>query len=365
MDTPRKHNFFAGPAVLPVSALKKAQEAIWNFAGTGTGILEVSHRDKAFDAVLEDTKVRAKRLYNVPDNYEVIFVQGGASMVMAMIALNFIPEGARAQFIDTDTWTSRMIKEAKRTKGVVDVIWSGKEFNYSHLPELESLQFADDACMVYLCSNNTIRGTQYPEYPKTKAPLFVDMSSDFFSRPIDVKNFAFIYGGVQKNLGPAGCALCIVRKDILERVPENLSEMLSIRKYVEENSIYNTPPVFVIYMINLAFQWLEEEIGGLEKMHEINKRKAALLYDLFDHSDGFYRGTVDVPAHRSLMNVTFRLPTEELETKVIKEATAAGFLGLKGHRSVGGLRASIYNACPEESVRQLALFLEKFMKENR
>jgi phosphoserine aminotransferase len=365
MDTPRKHNFFAGPAVLPVSVIKKAQEALWNFAGTGAGILEVSHRDKAFDAVLEGCKARAKRLYNVPEDYEVIFVQGGASMIMAMISMNFIHEGDKAQFIDTGTWASRAIKEAKRSKGNVEVLWSGKDINYTQLPDLSTLKFADDACLVHLCANNTIRGTEYPEFPKTKAPLFCDMSSDFFSRPINVKDFAFIYGGVQKNLGPAGCALCIVRKDLLARVPENLSEMLSFRKYVEENSIYNTPPVFVIYMVDLAFQWLEEEIGGLENMHKINLEKAGLLYDVFDNSDGFYRPTVTVKEHRSLMNITFRLPSEELETKILAEAKTHGFLGLKGHRSVGGLRASTYNACPTESVRLLSEFLVKFAKENR
>ncbi len=365
MDTPRKHNFFAGPAVLPVSALKKAQESLWNFAGTGAGILEISHRDKAFDAVLEDTKVRAKRLLNIPENYEVIFVQGGASMIMALISLNFIPEGQKAQFIDTGTWSSRAIKEARRSKGVVDVMWSGKEINYTELPDVNALPYDDNAAFVHFTTNNTIRGTQFSDYPKTKAPLFADMSSDYFSRPIDINDFAFIYGGAQKNLAPAGCALCIVRKDLLDRVPEGLSEMLSIRNYVEQNSIYNTPPVFTIYMMDLTFQWLEEEIGGLENMHKINLEKAGYLYDLFDNSDGFFRPTVTKKEHRSLMNITFRLPTEELEAKAIKEATAAGFLGLKGHRSVGGLRASTYNSCPVESAKLLSLFLEKFMKENR
>ncbi len=365
MDTPRKHNFFAGPAVLPESSIKKAQEALWNFAGSGAGILEISHRDKAFDAVLEDTKVRAKRLMGVPEDYEVIFVQGGASMIMAMISMNFIHEGDKAQFIDTGTWASRAIKEAKRSKGNVEVLWSGKDTNYTYLPDLDTLKFDDDACLVHMCVNNTIRGTEFPSFPKIKAPLFADMSSDYFSRPINVKDFAFIYGGVQKNLGPSGCAMCIIRKDLLARVPENLSEMLSFRKYVEENSIYNTPPVFTIYMIDLAFQWLEEEIGGLANMQKINQEKAALLYDLFDASEGFYRPTVTVREHRSLMNITFRLPSEELEAKILAEAKPHGFLGLKGHRSVGGLRASTYNACPIESVRLLAEFLDKFMKANR
>ncbi len=359
----RKHNFYAGPAVLPVSVVKKAQESLFEYGTCGIGIAEMSHRSKEFDAILEGAVAAVKRLYNVSDDYGVAFVQGGASMVMAINALNFVPEGGRAQFVDTGTWARRAIGEVAR-KASADVVWSGKDVAYAELPELSSLSFDADVSFVHMTSNNTIAGTQFREFPRTEAPLFVDMSSDFFSHPVDMNQFGMVYGGIQKNLGPAGSALVIVRKDLLERIPQGLSEMLDMGVYVKKNSIYNTPAAFTIYMTSLVLDWLEKDIGGLENMDRINKEKAGLLYDCFDASGGFYRATVKNPAHRSLMNVTFRLAQEPLEATLIAEATAAGFIGLKGHRSVGGLRASIYNSCPTESVREFVTFLNDFAKKN-
>ncbi len=358
----RKHNFYAGPAVLPVSVVKKAQENLLEYGNCGIGVAEMSHRSKEFDAIIKNAVLTAKRLYNVGDDYEVLFVQGGASMVMAINALNFVPEGGVAQFVDTGNWSKRAIKEVNRSKGSAEVLWSGAECGYSKLPDLSTLPFKKDAAFVHITSNNTIAGTQFRTFPKTEAPLFVDMSSDFFSHPIDVNQFGMLYGGIQKNLGPAGSALVIVRKDLLERIPEGLSEMLDLSIYAKKGSMYNTPAAFTIYMTSLVLEWLEKEIGGLENMAKMNAEKAALLYGAFDASGGFYQPVVKDPAHRSLMNVTFRLADAELEGVLIQEAAEAGLIGLKGHRSVGGLRASIYNSCPKASVEALVEFLSQFAK---
>lgn len=360
----RKHNFYAGPAVLPLYAVTRAQEAILEYMDSGCGIAEISHRSKYFDDILDGSIATAKKLLGLGDDYHVIYVGGGASMVFAINALNFCKEGKKAQFIDSGTWASRAITEASRTKAQVDVVWSGKDVKYSHLPEPEDLQFDDDASFVHFTTNNTIYGTQFQKFPQVKAPLFADMSSDFFSRPIDANKFSMIYGGLQKNLGPAGAAMAIIRKDILENVPQGLSEMLDLSVYVKKNSIFNTPPVFTIFMTNLVLKWLDEEIGGLANMQKINEEKAGLIYGAIDSSDGFYKGAVDVKEHRSLMNITWRCKTEELEKLFLTEAQTHGFMGLKGHRSVGGLRASVYNSCPMESAKTLADFMNDFAKRN-
>jgi phosphoserine aminotransferase len=360
----RKHNFYAGPAVLPVSAVNKALENLLNYNGSGIGMIEMSHRSKDFDEIIGSAKERAKRLYNIPEGYEILFIPGGASMTMAMNALNFIKEGEVAQVVDTGTWSKRQIKEIDRSLGKCDVIWSGKDSGYSVLPNVDELKFADDAAFAHITSNNTIAGTQFRSFPTTKAPLFVDMSSDFFSKPVNISQFDMIYGGAQKNIGPSGCAFVIIKKELVERCPDHLSEMLDFRNYVKKNSMYNTPPTFSIYMISLVLEWLEKDIGGLENMDKINKEKAAVLYDTFDSSDGYYNALVKNPEHRSLMNVTFNLSNSQLEAKLIGEATEAGLIGLKGHRSVGGLRASIYNSCPLESVKALSLFLKEFAAKN-
>ncbi len=357
----RKHNFFAGPAVMPVPAIKQAQKDLYEFKDTGIGLAEISHRSKAFDDVVIETIARAKRLYKIPEDYSVLFVQGGASMVMAINALDFIPEGAVAQFIDSGRWSQRAIKEAKRSKGTADVIWSGEKHNYSKLPDVDQLKFKDDAAFVHITSNNTVAGSQFHKFPKTKAPLFVDASSDFFSKPLDISKFGMLYGGVQKNLGPSGSALVIIKKNLLERIPDGLSEMLDLRIYNKKNSMYNTPATFVIYMVGLTLKWLEEDIGGLDKMYALNLKKQALLNDLFDKYSDFYKPVISKKEDRSYMNMTFRLHDQELEAVLIKKATEAGFIGLKGHRSVGGLRASIYNSCPLESVQKLTAFLENFV----
>ncbi|MBU1239564.1 3-phosphoserine/phosphohydroxythreonine transaminase [Myxococcota bacterium] len=360
----RKHNFYAGPAVLPVSVIKKAQESLFEYGDSGIGVAEMSHRSKQFDGIVDGALASIKRLYNVSDDYGIVFVQGGASMVMAINALNFVTEGGKAQFVDTGTWARRAISEVARSKAEAEVIWSGKDVAYGELPELSDLTFDPKADFVHMTSNNTIAGTQFRDFPKTEAPLFVDMSSDFFSHPINMNQFGMIYGGIQKNLGPAGSALVIVRKDLLDRIPAGLSEMLDMSVYVKKGSMYNTPAAFTIYMTSLVLDWLENDIGGLENMDKINKEKAGILYDCFDQSGGFYRPTVKNPAHRSLMNVTFRLADEALESTLITDATAAGFIGLKGHRSVGGLRASIYNSCPTESVREFVKYLNDFAAKN-
>ena len=360
----RKHNFYAGPAVLPVSVVKKAQESLFDYNNCGIGVAEMSHRSKEFDGIIQGAVATAKRLYNIGDDYEIIFVPGGASMVMAINAMAFVPEGGKAQIVDTGTWSRRAIGEVNRSKGTADVVWSGKDLNYAELPDLNSLTFDKDAAFVHLTSNNTIAGTQFREFPNTKAPLFVDMSSDFFSHPIDINQFGMIYGGIQKNLGPAGSAMVIIRKDLLSRIPAGLSEMLDYNVYVKKGSMYNTPVAFTIYMTSLVLEWLEKDIGGMENMHKINLEKAGILYDCFDKSGGFYKPAVTKAADRSLMNVTFRLANTDLEPKLIADATAAGFIGLKGQRSVGGLRASIYNSCPTEAVRELVNYLNDFAAKN-
>ncbi|MBN2723918.1 MAG: 3-phosphoserine/phosphohydroxythreonine transaminase [Deltaproteobacteria bacterium] len=360
----RKHNFYAGPAVLPVWAVEKAQSALMEYMDSGVGITEMSHRTTYFDDILNGAIASVKKLYKLSDDYHVLFVQGGASMVMAISALNFCREGKKSQFVDTGTWSRRAILESSRTSAVTDVIWSGKDVNYSHLPDIDSLQFDDDASFVHITSNNTIAGTQYKKFPSTKAPLFVDMSSDFFSRPVDASQFSLIYGGLQKNLGPAGAAMVIVHKDMLEKIPQGLSEMLDLGVYAKKNSIYNTPPVFTIFVTHLVLRWIDEVIGGLENMHNHNLKKAAYIYDAIDESNGFYSGAVDVKDDRSLMNITFKCKNEELDKLFLKETTALGFMGLKGHRSVGGLRASTYNSCPMESANALGSFMTDFAKKH-
>jgi phosphoserine aminotransferase len=360
----RNHNFYAGPAVLPVSVIKEAKESLLEYGNSGIGIAEMSHRSKPFDEIINNAFATAKRLYSIPDDYAVVFIQGGASMVMAINALNFVPKGSKAQFIDSGTWSKRAIKEVNRSQGEAEVLWSGKDCGYSELPDLNSFDYDPNAAFVHVTSNNTIAGTQFFDFPTTKAPLFADMSSDFFSHPIDINKFGLIYGGIQKNLGPSGSALAIIRKDLLGRIPQGLSEMLDFNVYVNKNSMYNTPSAFPIYVVSLVLKWVEEEMGGLEKMHEFNLKKAGILYDCFENSGGFYNAVVKNKSHRSLMNVTFKMENADLEAKLIADAAAAGFMGLKGHRSVGGLRASIYNSCPIDAVSELVKFLNDFAKTN-
>ena len=354
------HNFNAGPAALPLPVLEEIQRSFLNFKGSGMSVTEVSHRSKWFDDVIGDAVARVKRLLVLGDDYEVLFLQGGASMQFCMVPMNLLPEGKSADYVNTGTWSAKAIKEVGIQGKTANVVASSEDRNFCYIPK--DIRLNPDAAYVHITTNNTIKGTQWAQMPDTgKVPLVADMSSDIFSRPFDARPFGLIYAGAQKNMGPAGVCLVIVRKDMLERVPTHLPTMLKYTTFAEKNSMFNTPPCFAIYTVQLVLKWLEEEIGGLEKMDAVNRKKAGLLYDLFDASD-FYRATADADS-RSLMNVTFRLPTEELEKRFIAEATEAGFGGLKGHRSVGGCRASIYNPATVEAVSRLADFMKAFEKQ--
>ena len=359
MTDNRIYNFNAGPAALPLPVLEEMQRSLLNFKGSGMSITEVSHRSKWFDDVINDAVDRVKRLLVLGDDYDVLFLQGGASSQFFMIPMNLLPEGKSADYVNTGTWSTKAIKEVKIQDKTANVVASSEDRNFCYIPK--NIAFNPDAAYAHITTNNTIKGTQFAQMPDTgNVPLVADMSSDIFSRPFDSKPFGLIYAGAQKNMGPAGVCLVVIRKDMLERVPATLPSMLKYTTFAEKNSMYNTPPCFAIYTVQLVLKWLEEEIGGLENMDAINRKKAGLLYNMFDASD-FYRATADADS-RSLMNVTFRLPSEDLEKRFIAEAADAGLGGLKGHRSVGGCRASIYNPTTLESVEGLVGFMKEFEK---
>ena len=361
MSPKRIYNFNAGPAALPQSVLEEIQNEFLDFKGSGMSITEVSHRSKWFEDVLNDAVTRTKRLLNVGDNYKVLFLQGGASLQFAMIPMNFLADGRTADYVNTGTWSTKAIKEAKIVGKTIKVAASSEDRNFAYIPK--NIQFTPGATYVHITSNNTIKGTQWADFPETGGiPLIADMSSDIFSRPFDASRFGLIYAGAQKNMGPAGVCMVVVRDDMLKMVPDTLPTMLRYTTHSENNSMYNTPPCFSIYTAQLVLKWLEETVGGLEKMAQINRRKADLIYDLIDGSN-FYRGTADKDS-RSLMNVTFRLPDEALEKKFIAEAQSHDMGGLKGHRSVGGCRASIYNATSIDVVQALVDFMKTFARSN-
>lgn len=360
----RVFNFSAGPAVLPVKALERAQAELLVLPGAGASVMEISHRGKEFTAVIEGAEANVRKLLAVPDNFRVLFLQGGASLQFTMVAMNLLRgSGKAADYILTGSWGSKAIKEAKK-EGETRVVWDGKADNYVRVPDNAELNLNADAAYCHFTSNETIQGVQFKDEPKTgNVPLVCDASSDILSRPLDMNRYGILYAGAQKNIGPSGVALVIIRDDLLERVPEGLPAMLDYKNMAEQKSLYNTPPTFSVYMIKLVTDWLLEDIGGLDKMAEINKAKAQMLYDVIDNNADYYRGHAQ-PASRSVMNVTFRLPSEELEQKFLKEATASGLAALKGHRSVGGCRASIYNAMPVEGVEALRDFMLEFKKNN-
>lgn len=361
MTDQRIYNFNAGPAALPLPVLEEIQNSFLNFNNSGMSITEISHRSTYFDDVINDAVERAKRLLNLDDRFHVLFIQGGASMQFAMIPMNFLSEGDSADYVNTGTWSTKAIKEAEIQKKSFNVVASSEDENFSYIPQ--DIQFSKDAKFVHLTSNNTIKGTQFLQFPDTAGvPIISDMSSDIFSRPLDMDKFGLIYAGAQKNLGPSGTCMVIIRQDLLDTANEDLPSMLKYATYAAKNSMYNTPPCFGIYTIDLVLKWIEEEMGGLEKMAGHNEKKAALLYDFFDSGD-FYNATAREDS-RSLMNVTFRLPSEDLEKKFIAQATESGLGGLKGHRSVGGCRASIYNAATMEGMNALVEFMDQFQKEN-
>jgi phosphoserine aminotransferase len=355
----RVYNFNPGPAALPLPVLKRAQEELLNFRGTGMSIMEISHRSKDFEAVLDDAISRIKRLLKLDDRFDVLFIQGGASLQFCMVPMNLAIPGKPVDYIDTGSWASKAIKEAEIQKKDVRIIASSKDRGYSYIPK--NFVVNSDASYLHITSNETIQGTQWKTFPDTKGvPIVADMSSDIFSRPFDPSPFGLIYAGAQKNAGPAGVTIVIIRRDMLDRIPADLPTMLKYKTFVEKKSLYNTPPCFAIYMVDLVMEWLEEEVGGIEKIAAINDMKAKMLYECIDRYE-IYRGAAD-PEDRSVMNVTFRLAKEELEKEFLAKATENGLVGLKGHRSVGGCRASIYNAVPVEAVESLVNFMESFAK---
>ena len=361
MTSKRIYNFNAGPAALPLEVLEEIQTNFLDYGGSGMSITEISHRSKWFDDIINDAVARAKRLLNIGDDFRVLFLQGGASLQFCMIPMNFLGDGQSADYVDTGTWSTKAIKEARLMNKTVRVAASSADRNYTCIPQ--DIRFDPDAAFVHITSNNTIKGTQWPQYPKTGgAPLVADMSSDIMSRPFDVAPFGLIYAGAQKNIGPSGVCMVIVREDMLKNIPDNLPTMLNYNTYAVKNSMYNTPSCFGVYTIQLVLRWLEETIGGLEKMAAINTAKAGKLYAVLDASE-FYRPTAE-PDSRSLMNVTFRLAAEELEKRFVEEALAQDLGGLKGHRSVGGCRASIYNATPMAAVETLIDFMKNFEAKN-
>ena len=357
----RVYNFSAGPAVLPVEVLEEAAAEMLDYKGTGMSVMEMSHRSKAYQQIIDQAEADLRELMNIPDNYKVLFLQGGASQQFAMIPMNLMKNGV-ADYIITGQWAKKAYEEAKKY-GKANAIASSADKTFSYIPDCSDLPISEDADYVYICENNTIYGTKFHQLPNTKGKLLVsDVSSCFLSEPVDVSRYGIIYGGVQKNIGPAGVVIAIVREDLIsDDVLPCTPTMLKYKTHADNGSMYNTPPAYGIYICGKVFAWLKKQ-GGLEVMKERNVAKAQVLYDFLDQSRLFH-GTV-VKEDRSLMNVPFVTGDKDLDAKFVKEAEAAGFVNLKGHRSVGGMRASIYNAMPMEGVQALVAFMKKFEEEN-
>ncbi len=359
--TDRILNFSSGPAVLPVPVLEQVQRDLVALPGVGMSVMEISHRSSTFEAIIGKAEADIRSLASIPDNYKLLFLQGGASLQFSMLPMNLLTEGTTADYLMTGTWADKAVKEARRV-GTVHETGSTAADNFSRIPTDDECEFTPGAAYVHMTANNTIEGTEWHRLPASgDAPLVNDASSNIFSRPIDVSKFGVIYGGAQKNLGPSGVTLVIIREDLLERSSKSLHTMLNYAVQAENGSLYNTPPAFGVYVLGLVVEWLIE-LGGLPAIAEINERKAAKLYTELDRT-GFWRPTAE-QASRSRMNVTFRLASEDMEKAFIKESTAAGFDGLKGHRSVGGMRASIYNAFPEVGIDRLVEFMRDFEGRN-
>ena len=357
----RVYNFSAGPSMLPEEVLKKAAAEMLDYEGSGQSVMEMSHRSKVFDSIIKGAEALLRELMNIPDNYKVLFLQGGASTQFAAIPLNFMNGSGKADYVITGQWAKKACAEAQKY-GEVNIVASSADKTFSYIPKLDKSAFTPDADYFYICMNNTIYGTVYHELPDTgNVPLIADISSCFLSEPLDVTKFGMVYGGAQKNVAPAGLTICIIREDLLGKARDITPTMLNYQIQADNNSLYNTPPCYTIYICKLVLEWLKEN-GGLTAMQERNVKKAKLLYDYLDNSKMFH-GTV-VPEDRSLMNVPFVTDSDELNAKFVKEAEAAGLVNLKGHRTVGGMRASIYNAMPYEGVKALVEFMEKFEKEN-
>ena len=357
----RVYNFSAGPAVLPEEVLREAAEEMLDYNGTGMSVMEMSHRSKAFQEIIETAEADIRELMNIPDNYKVLFLQGGASQQFAMIPMNLMKNGV-ADYIVTGQWAKKAAAEAEKY-GKVNIVASSADKTFSYIPDCSDLPISEDADYVYICENNTIYGTKYKELPNTKGKILVaDVSSCFLSEPIDVTKYGVVYGGVQKNVGPAGTVIVIIREDLItDDVLPGTPTMLKYKTHADAGSLYNTPPAYGIYICGKVFKWLKKQ-GGLEAMKEHNEKKAKILYDFLDQSK-LFKGTV-VPKDRSLMNVPFVTGDADLDAKFVKEAKEAGLENLKGHRTVGGMRASIYNAMPLEGVETLVAFMKKFEEEN-
>jgi phosphoserine aminotransferase len=356
----RIYNFSPGPSTLPYTVLQQAAKDIVNFNNKGIGLIELSHRSREFMAVAEEAEALVRENLGVPDNYKVLFLQGGASSQFFMVPMNLLGAGRKATYLNTGVWSRKAIQEA-RLFGEIDVAFSSEETKFNRVPRND--EYAEDPASEYLyfVSNNTIYGTQFHTFPDADTMLVSDMSSDILSRPVDVSRFGIIFAGAQKNMGPAGVTVVIIREDLLDRTPDGVPTMLRYKTHADKGSMFNTPPCFGVYCVGLVMKWLKEK-GGVEAIAELNRKKATLVYDAID-GNAFYRGHAEKDS-RSLMNISFNLPTPELEAKFIAEATSVGLDGLKGHRSIGGCRASIYNAFPLEGVEKLVSFMERFAREN-
>ncbi len=358
----RVYNFSAGPSVLPESVLEKAAAEMMDYEGSGQSVMEMSHRSKTYDAIIKGCEALLREVMNIPDNYKVLFLQGGASSQFAMLPLNLMNGSGKADFVITGQWANKAYQEASRY-GDAHVVASSKDKTFSYIPELDPAAFTPDADYFHICMNNTIYGTRYTKLPETgNVPLIADVSSCILSEPIDVSRFGVLYAGAQKNMAPAGLTVVIIREDLIGHARDITPTMMNYQIHADNGSMYNTPPCYAIYICKLVLEWIKNEIGGLEKMKERNEKKAALLYDFLDSSK-LFRGTV-VKEDRSLMNIPFVTGNEELDAKFVKEAAAAGFVNLKGHRTVGGMRASIYNAMPIEGVEKLVAFMKAFEEAN-
>jgi phosphoserine aminotransferase len=357
----RIYNFSAGPAVLPEEVLLEVQKELFDYRGHGLSVMEMSHRSAPYQDIIDNAVASMKNIMGLGDDYDVMFLHGGASTQFYMIPLNFCPDGKVANYVDTGTWSTKALKEAKNIGKEMHIAASSKDKDFTYIPK--NFDISDNAAYLHITTNNTIRGTEFKVDPEVPAdlPLIADMSSNFLSKPMDFNKYSMIYGGAQKNIGPAGVAFVIIRKDLSAMINPNLPTMMNYQTHIDKGSMFNTPPAFAIYVVGKVLKWVEDN-GGLEARAKFNIEKANYLYNIFDTSE-FYRGTV-VKEDRSLMNIPFRLPTEELEKKFIAEALAAGFSGLKGHRSVGGCRASTYNSLPMKATQELAKFMLDFQKEN-
>lgn len=361
VTTDRIYNFSAGPATLPESVLEKIREDVWNIDGSGIGVLEHSHRGPIADQIFEEAEARCREIGNISDDHAVLFIQGGATGQFGMIPMNYLPEDGTADYPDTGTWTEKAIEDA-RVFGNVNVAFEGAKTSYDHVPTADELTLTPGAAYFHYCSNNTVMGTRFTNPPETDAPLICDASSEFFARPMDINRHAMVYGGAQKNLGPSGVALVIVNREMFAKACRNLPSLSDYARHDKAGSRLNTPPVFGVYCMNLVFEWILAE-GGVDAFAKRNADKAKIIYDAIDHSGGFYKGHSYVEC-RSDMNITFHLPSEDLEKKFLSEATEHSMSGLAGHRSLKGIRASIYNAFPTKGCEFLASFMNDFASRN-